>query len=166
MIIELLPERGSAAGFLSGKTSKVARRIAFLAVASSSVLTAPAIAADSKVDGYWLTQGGTAIVEIAPCGSSSKRLCGNTVWVADASAGTVGVEVLKGFRPEGRKLGDRYGKGKVIQSNGSDRTGKLKLNEEGTLTVSSCKGSRCNNVTWTRPSTTVTASAGLGGAGE
>lgn len=160
-MMKLLPKRGLVTILRSGMISAVNRRIALIALASASFAVAPASAADGNLDGYWLTNNGSSIVEIAPCGSSAKRLCGKTVWSSDAEV-AVGSEVLKSFRPEGKKGGGRYGKGKVIQANGKDRKGKLKL-DDGKLMVSSCKGSRCDNVTWTRPSSTMTAQAGLGG---
>lgn len=164
MIMKLLPKRNPAIGSLSGRKMMLNRRVAFFALAGA-VFATPASSMDANsVDGYWLTKNGASIVEIAPCGSSRKRMCGKTVWVADASAGEVGGEVLKSFRPEGKKGGGRWGKGKVVQENGKDRSGKLKL-AEGKLKVSSCKGSRCNHVTWTRPSTSMTAEAGLSGGG-
>lgn len=161
--MKLFPKRGLTATLRSGMISAVNRRIALLALASASFVVVPANAADGNATGYWLTNNGSSIVEIAPCGSSAKRLCGKTVWAADG--GTVGAEVLKSFRPQGKKGGGRYGKGKVVQANGKDRAGKLKL-VDGKLTVSSCKGSRCDNVTWTRPSSTMTAEAGLRSGGE
>lgn len=164
-MLKLLPKRGLTTTLRSGMISAVNRRVALLALASAAVMAAPASALDGTVGGYWLTNGGSSIVEIAPCGTSSKRLCGKTVWVADSAASSVGAEVLKSFRPEGKKGGGRYGKGKVVQANGKDRKGKLKL-DDGKLTVSSCKGSRCDNVTWTRPSSMMTAEAGLSGGGE
>lgn len=163
-MMNLLPKRDRATSIRSGLKAVFARRIAFIAMASAS-FAVPAGAAGADVDGYWLTKGGASIVEVAPCGSSRKRMCGKTVWVADAAAGEVGAEVLKSFRPEGKKGGGRWGKGKVVQANGKDRSGKLKLTD-GKLKVSSCKGSRCDHVTWTRPSSTMTAEAGLGGGAE
>lgn len=162
-----LPKRGLAANSLSGLKMMINRRIAFFAIASAAFALPAGAASAADVDGYWLTSGGASIVEIAPCGSSRKRMCGKTVWVASADAGAVGGEVLKSFRPEGKKGGGRWGKGKVVQANGKDRSGKLKL-ADGKLKVSSCKGSRCDNETWTRPSANMTAQAGLqsGGGAE
>jgi len=159
-----LPMRGAASANHSGKMSTFGRRAAQLLFAAScaSLLAVPSSAADSyAVEGYWLTNGGNSIVEIAPCAQSRKRLCGTLVWAADGEAETVGTQVLKSFRLAGNKAGDKWGQGKILVAGSKKgKAGKLALNDD-TLKVSTCKGSTCKNKTWTRPSATMTAQAGL-----
>lgn len=159
-----LPRRGLVTMLHSGFKSMFDRRIA-LAIFASSALALSSGASAADVSGYWLTSDGKSIVEIAPCGSSSRRMCGKTVWVAGAEAGKVGAEVLRSFRQIGRKTGERWGKGKVMIAADKERDGKLRF-EEGKLTVSACRRSRCSNEVWVRPSSTMTAEAGLGSGGE
>jgi len=159
------PLRSAASASRSGKISTFRRRATqiLLAATSAGLLAAPSAAAEGyALEGYWLTSGGNSIVEIAPCGDSHKRLCGTLVWAAEGD-GAVGTEVLTSFRLAGNKAGDKWEKGKIkVAGSKKSRAGKLKLND-GSLKVSTCKGSTCKNQTWTRPSASMTAQAGLNG---
>ncbi|MFC3051775.1 DUF2147 domain-containing protein [Kordiimonas pumila] len=119
----------------------------------------------NMVAGYWLTEGQQAIVEIAPCGTSAKRICGTIVWAETGAEQVLGGEILKGFRPIDKKASDKWAQGKVAMSTkGRGLDGKLDLIEEG-LKVSICKGSSCTYSIWSRPSSSMTAAAGLRSGG-
>jgi len=161
-----LPPRSATTALRSGLKSIFGRRAAqFLLVASSaSMLATPSIAADGyAVEGYWLTKGGKSIVEIAPCvAGNGKRLCGTVVWSNSEEASTVGSKIMTSFRLSGNRAGDKWAKGKIALTGGKGKTGKLAVKGD-TLKVSVCKGSsdRCKSQSWTRPSATMTAQAGL-----
>lgn len=163
--LKLLPKRDSVVNLRAGKKAFFDRRIAYLLFASAGggLLTAPVSA--GELGGYWLTKNGGDIVEVGPCGSSARRMCGNIVWVSEGSSNSIGAKVLKGFSLVGKKSGGRWGKGKVVKTNGKSQKGKLRVGEE-TLKVSTCKGASCAHVTWTRPSDTLTAQAGLTGSSD
>jgi len=164
-----LPLRGAATATRSGLTSIFRRRASqiLLAAAGASMMAAPSIAEDVyPVEGYWLNKGGDAIVEIAPCTDSHKRLCGTLVWAANAEAGEIGAQVMKSFRLDGNKAGDKWAKGKInLAGAKKGKPGKLAVKNDK-LKVSICKGSTCKAKTWSRPSATMTAQAGLTGASD
>ncbi|TNE67759.1 MAG: DUF2147 domain-containing protein [Alphaproteobacteria bacterium] len=111
-----------------------------------------ALAQDNEqVEGFWVNGDANAVVEIAPCGTSSKRLCGTLVWQADGTAKdlAVGAELLKGFRP----VADHWEKGKVTDvATGRTLDGKLHPQEDGSLKISQCRGGLCTYSNWQRPS--------------
>ena len=158
--LKLLPKRGSTTAKRSGMKAFFDRRIAYLLLATAGASFATASVSAEEISGYWLTKTGGDIVEVGPCGTSAKRMCGKIVWSAEASGRVVGTNVLKGFRAIGKKSGGRWGKGKVMQDNGKKRAGKLRASDAG-LKVSSCKSSSCKSVTWTRPSASLAQEAGL-----
>jgi len=163
-----LPLRGAMTVIRSGLKSTFGRRAAqFLgAAAGAGMLAMPTVAADEftyPVEGYWLTSGGKSIVEIAPCKAGShKRLCGTVVWSDSENIDAVGTQVMKSFRLDGNRSGDKWAKGKIAFGGEKGKAGKLALKDD-TLKVSVCKGSsrRCKNQSWSRPSATMTAQAGL-----
>lgn len=53
-----------------------------LAVAAGMIL-ATAAAADDAVHGYWLSEEGTAQIELAPCDDDEALTCGRIVWLED-----------------------------------------------------------------------------------
>ncbi|MBV1889187.1 MAG: DUF2147 domain-containing protein [Proteobacteria bacterium] len=161
-----LPLQGAATANRSGLTSTFRRRASqfLLAATSASLFAAPTFSADVyPVEGYWLSKDGASIVEIAPCTDSHKRLCGTVVW---ADGGEVGSKIMTSFRLSGNKAGDKWAKGKIALNGGKAKSGKLAVNGDK-LKVSTCKGtSRCKSSTWSRPSATMTAQAGLGNGAE
>lgn len=160
-----LPMRSTKTAIRSGLISSFGRRASqlILAVAAGGMLTSASVAEDAfDLEGYWLAKGGQSIVEIAPCNESHKRLCGKVVWTSGEDA-KVGDTVLQSFRLGGKLGGNKWDKGKVFATGSSKgKKGKLAYAED-TLKVSTCKGSRCKSVTWTRPSAAMTAEAGLAG---
>lgn len=161
-----LPLQGATTATRSGLTSTFRRRASqfLLAATSASMLAAPTFSADTyPVEGYWLSKDGASIVEIAPCTDSHKRLCGTVVW---AENGETGAKVMSSFRLSGNKAGDKWAKGKIAFGGAKGKPGKLAVKEDK-LKVSVCKGTtKCKSNTWTRPSATMTAQAGLGGGAE
>ena len=155
--VSATPKHSTPATAFSGKTPIMGRRAVrfLLAATGAAMLAAPTVAQEAfPVEGYWLTNGGTSIVELAPCGTSHKKLCGNVVWAED---GGDGATILKNFRLAGSKAGDLWTHGKIsIDGKKKAQKGKLTFRND-TLRVSVCKGTRCKNQTWTRPSATMTA---------
>ena len=163
---EFLPLRGISAAFRSGLNTFFSRKAAQSLIAAGALMagTASATALDTyEVEGYWLNKAGDAIVKVGPCSNSHARLCGDVVWTANGANVAVGDRVLTGFRVDGNKSGDRWTQGKVSLNGKKGKKGKLRFAED-TLKVGTCRGSKCKNVTWTRPSQTQTAQAGLNGA--
>jgi len=162
----LLPMRGLVAGRPSGSRFLPERLAASLLFGATLTFGGLSVSAEDTVTGYWLTDKGQSIVEIAPCGNSAKRVCGNVVWIGDDANHATGDVVLKSFRPVGKKSADKWAKGKVYEAGGKKGyAGKLDIVEEG-LKVSSCKGSSCRHTIWARPSSSMTAEAGLRNDGE
>lgn len=164
-----LPMRSLMTAIRSGLISTFGRRASqfILAAAAGGMLTSATVAEDAfELEGYWLEKDGQSIVEIAPCNESHKRLCGTVVWSSKEDT-KVGDTVLQSFRLGGKLGGNKWDKGKVFAA-GSNKGKKGKLAfANDTLKVSTCKGSRCKSVTWTRPSAAMTAEAGLvGNAGR
>jgi len=164
-----LPLRGATSAIRSGLKSTFGRRATqFLTAAMGvSMLAAPTFADDAyPVEGYWLNKDGNSIVEIAPCTNSKKRLCGTIVWATSADAGEVGSQFMKSFRLGGNKAGDKWEKGRIaVAGSKKGKPGKLAVKGDK-LKVSVCKGSTCKSKTWTRPSASMTAQAGLTTEGE
>jgi len=164
-----LPLRGKVSALRSGLASTFGRRAAqsLLALTAASMLAAPTFAeAVYPVEGYWLDKSGTSIVEIAPCASSHKRLCGTVVWTDSANAGDMGNKVMKSFRLSGNKAGDKWADGKISLAGAKKaKPGRLAVKGD-TLKVSVCKGRKCSSNVWTRPSASMTAEAGLMGGAE
>lgn len=165
-----LPLRGATSANRSGLKSTFGRRasqILFAAVGAGMMAMPTAAEEAYPVEGYWLNKSGDAIVEIAPCSDSRKRLCGTVVWAANADAAEVGAQVMTSFRLSGNLAGDKWAKGKVAL-NGAKKGKPGKLAVDGDeLKVSVCKRSnRCKSNTWTRPSATMTAQAGLTGTSD
>lgn len=156
-------QRGLMASRLTGLRSAVRQLAApFLTgLALATVGSAANAADDTGVSGVWVSEDGAAIVEVAPCGKSAKRVCGEVVWAAENAEQAVGDTILKSFRPLGKVTSDKWVKGKVLV-NGSRRGYEGKLDRSGDeLKVSYCKGSTCVSNTWVRPETQQLAAAGL-----
>lgn len=123
---------------------------------------APA-AAQSTINGNWLTDGGKAIVTIGRCGET---ICGRIarilVRTPDENQRDVnnpdaalrnrpieGLRVLTGFRRDG----DRYRHGRIYDpESGRSYNARLRLNADGSLRVTGCLsiGWPCQSQTWTR----------------
>ncbi|RJF90193.1 DUF2147 domain-containing protein [Sphingomonas cavernae] len=121
------------------------------------LLATPAFAAE-PVTGRWITEGGKALVEIAPCG---KTLCGKIARVLKPTPGApqtdahnpdaklrnrpiLGLPILTGFAAAGAEWkGSVYDpeKGKTYRS-------VLQRNADGTLNVKGCIAMFCQAQTW------------------
>ena len=124
-----------------------------------ALLATGAAAAPAPVAGHWLTEGGKAVVEIAPCGS---QLCGRIVRLLKPAPGRpqtdlqnpdaslrgrplLGLAFLTGFAP----AGDRW-RGRIYDPE-SGRTYRSELIGSGAaLKVKGCLGPFCRTQTWTR----------------
>ncbi len=133
-------------------------RVTLFAVAALGV-SSVAAAAPAPVTGRWLTEGGKAIVEVAPCGPS---LCGRIVKVLKPRPGgpavdannpdanlrrrpIEGIAILTGFTAKGNRWAGR------IYDPESGRTYRSELNAQGnTLKVKGCYGPFCRTQDWTR----------------
>ena len=106
---------------------------------------APALA-QSKPEGQWLRDTGTARVQIAPCGD---RLCGTIVWVRDKdSPSKVGMRVFYDVEPERASVW----KGRAFNpENKQDYEGTLTVIGD-TLTTTGCILGRlvCTSMYWKR----------------
>ncbi len=116
-------------------------------------------AAPAPVTGRWLTEGGKAIVEIAPCGGS---VCGRVAKVLKPRPGgpavdeanpdpalrtrpIEGITILSGFTADK----DRW-RGRIYDPE-SGRTYRSELiGGDGTLTVKGCWGFFCRSQSWTK----------------
>lgn len=119
----------------------------------------PAFAAPTPITGRWLTDGGKAIVDVAPCGA---QLCGRIARVVKVVPGRpttdvnnpdtalrgrpiVGLSILSGFTP----AKDRW-KGHIYDPE-SGRTYRSELTATGNvLKVKGCYGPFCRSQNWTR----------------
>lgn len=118
-----------------------------------------ATAAPAPIAGRWLTEGGKALVEIAPC---RQQLCGHVVQVLKPRPGgppvdsnnpdaalrsrpIVGIAILTGFSADS----DRW-RGRIYDPE-SGRTYRSELVGAGNaLKVKGCIGPFCRTQTWTR----------------
>ncbi|MFZ3482491.1 DUF2147 domain-containing protein [Sphingomonas sp. 3-13AW] len=126
----------------------------------SLCLAGPAAASPASVAGRWLTEGGQAIVEIAPCGAA---ICGTIAKVlkVDPKApktdvnnpdprlrqrSTGNLRILTGFVPDGSRW-----KGEVYDPR-SGRTYKsfLKAQPDGTLDLTGCVWKLCQTQSWAK----------------
>ena len=123
-------------------------------------LASPAFAADSKaVYGTWLTESGSAQIEIKDCGDGTP--CGTVVHLTDpASAGKldannpdpklatepiVGSKMLWGFKAKSNK----WSGGRIYDAeSGKDYKSKIKRLDDGTLEVKGCIGPICQKQIW------------------
>lgn len=124
-------------------------------------LASPAFAADGKaVYGKWLTESGSAHVEITDCGDGTP--CGTVVHLTDpASAGKldtnnqnpelaakpiVGSRMLWGFEAKSSK----WSGGRIYDAeSGKDYKSKIRLLDDGTLEVKGCVSVACKKQIWT-----------------
>lgn len=129
------------------------------AIAGVLLIAAPAFAAPAPVSGRWLTQGGKAIVEVAPCGAA---LCGRIVKIVKPDPGKplndannpdkaqrarpiVGIAILSGFSA----AQDRWN-GQIYDPE-TGKTYRSELRREGdTLKVKGCYGPFCKTQNWTK----------------
>ena len=129
-----------------------------LAAALFCVPATPAGAAPA-ITGRWLTEGGKALVEVAPCGAS---LCGRIAKVLVRSTSgvavdrnnpdpklrgrpIVGLPILTGFTD-----GGAVWKGRIYDPE-SGRSYRSELSREGgTLKVKGCFGPFCRTQSWRR----------------
>ena len=123
------------------------------------MMAVPASAAAPVVSGNWLTLGGKAIVQIAPCGQA---LCGRIVKILKPDPGKpltdannpdaalrsrpiLGISILTGFTPGS----DRW-KGQIYDPQ-SGRTYRSELARDGTtLKVKGCFGPFCRTQQWSK----------------
>ena len=124
-------------------------------------LTSPALAADGKaVYGTWLTESGSAHVDIADCGDGTP--CGTVTHLTNPdSAGKldtnnpdpelakktiVGSRMLWGFKAKS----DKWSSGRIYDAeSGKDYKSKIKLLDDGTLEVKGCVSIACKTQIWT-----------------
>jgi uncharacterized protein (DUF2147 family) len=119
---------------------------------ATASLASPALA-QVPVMGLWRNPSGTAIIAIAPCGST---LCGRVAWasargqqeVARNSPKVVGTTVLTGLKPRGdRWMGSLY-----IPDDNIHVSAKLQLLGPRQLKLTGCAiaGLICRSQVWTR----------------
>jgi uncharacterized protein (DUF2147 family) len=120
----------------------------FFAAAAAAQPGAPA-----PIEGLWKNPSGTAIIEIAPCGS---LLCGKVAWASErgqreAAKGApqvVGTTVLTGLTPaNGRWTGTLF-----IPDDDIHVSAKLEMIGNRQLKLTGCAliGLSCRSQTWTR----------------
>jgi uncharacterized protein (DUF2147 family) len=131
-----------------------------LATFSFLALAATAHATDGKaVYGKWLTESGSAVVEIKDCGDGTP--CGTIIRLVNADETVldtenpdpemakkplVGAPMLWGFKPKS----DKWSSGKIYNAeNGKTYKSKLELQDDGTLKVKGCVGPICQGQIWT-----------------
>jgi uncharacterized protein (DUF2147 family) len=120
-----------------------------------------AATAAADIGGNWITQDKSAVVAFGRCGTS---LCGNILRILvqkpdmpktdtrnpDPSQRTrplQGLRILSGFRQKG----DRWEGGRIYDpESGKTYASKLRLNADGTLSVSGCIAIFCKTQRWTR----------------
>jgi uncharacterized protein (DUF2147 family) len=123
------------------------------------LLITPALAAPAPITGRWVTQGGQAVVEVAPCGQA---LCGRIVRILKPGPGgqasdannpdkslrarpIQGLTILSSFTAN-----DDHWRGRIYDPQ-SGRTYRSELRSAGgTLKVKGCFGPFCRTQTWTR----------------
>lgn len=133
----------------------------FVLTTALLAFSASAHATDGKaVYGTWLTESGSAIVEITDCGNGTP--CGTIIKLtntADQSAldtanpdpamaakPLVGAPMLWGFKAKS----DKWSSGKIYNAeNGKTYKAKLERQENGTLKVKGCVGPICQGQIWT-----------------
>jgi uncharacterized protein (DUF2147 family) len=119
-----------------------------------------ALAAATSPVGSWMTQDGSALIRIEPCGQS---LCGNVSKVLAAQPGIpdtdvhnpkaelrsrplLGLPVLGGFS----RSGTQWSGGTIYDpKTGKTYRSKLAVNADGTLKVSGCVLFICETQRWT-----------------
>lgn len=124
-------------------------------------LAAMVAAAAMAPTGNWITQDGSVMVAIAPCGPS---LCGSIVKVLKVEPGAastdvhnpdpalrskpiVGLKILGGFRSSGSE----WSHGSIYDpKTGRTYSSKLDLNDDGSLKVSGCIAFLCQTQRWRR----------------
>jgi len=126
-------------------------------VASISLLAGIAASAQppaaTPVEGYWKNPIGSAIIQIAPCGTA---LCGKVVWasargqseVAKHTSNVVGTTVLTGLRyTRGHWTGSLY-----VPDDNIHVSARLQLLAERRLKLTGCAllGLICRTQIWTR----------------
>jgi len=134
-------------------------RAALLLAPVLALAAGAASAAPAPIAGHWLTEGGKALVDIAPCGG---QLCGRIVRIVKPTPGRpqtdienpdaaqrnrplVGINILSGFTP----ASDRW-KGRIYDPE-SGKTYRSELLAAGnTLTVKGCIAFFCRSQSWTR----------------
>ncbi len=133
-------------------------RLTLLAATAALASGTPAFAAQ-PVQGHWITEGGKAIVEIAPCGRS---VCGKITKILKHTPGRpdtdiknpdvalrskpiIGLSILTGFADSGS-----HWKGTIYDpESGNSYTSKVSRNGDGTLKVQGCIAFFCKTQTWT-----------------
>jgi len=132
-----------------------------LLVMSLALTPLPAAAAAPSVEGRWLTDDGSAVVEIAACG---RQICGRIARVLASGANVprtdsnnpdparrgrplVGLQILSGFTAGASAWED----GKAYDpKSGKSYDASLRLNADGSLRVTGCVLLFCQSVRWTR----------------
>ena len=111
-----------------------------------AALSAGAAAAQSGVEGDWMTQGGQAKVRIAPCTGQTAQLCGRFVNLKTGALAKG--DFITGFKAAGP---NRWSGGKIRNpEDGKTYKSKMALNHNGSLSVSGCVLVVCKAQTWTR----------------
>ena len=131
-----------------------------IVMASLATATAANSTDSTAVAGSWLTDTGSAVVDISLCEETS--ICGVISWVDPNGASVVdrnnpdeslrerplvGVTMLSGFKAKG----DKWKGGKIYNpKDGKTYKSKVSLNDDGTLKVKGCVGPICKTQIWTR----------------
>lgn len=120
-----------------------------------------AVAAAPAVEGRWLTDDGSAVIEIAPCG---REMCGRIARVLAAGPDVpradvnnpdrarrtrplVGLRILWGFAPAAAS----WDGGRAYDpKSGNSYDASLRLNTDGSLRVTGCVLVICRSRRWTR----------------
>ncbi|HEX8485968.1 MAG TPA: DUF2147 domain-containing protein [Sphingomonas sp.] len=127
------------------------------------LLAVPAAAhAATPITGRWLTEGGKAIVAIAPCGGGGQSLCGRVDRVLKAPPGAtgrdsnnpdpalrtrpmVGVPILSGFADAGADW-----RGRIYNpEDGKSYKAIVTRERDGSLKVKGCISFFCKTQVWT-----------------
>jgi len=122
-------------------------------------LAASASAAPAPITGRWLTEGGKAVVDIAPCG---RQLCGRIVRILKPTPGRPqtdirnpepsqrnrpleGINILSEFKPDS----DRW-RGRIYDPESGKSYRSELVGAGSTLNVKGCIAFFCRTQIWTR----------------
>lgn len=110
-------------------------------------------AAHSSIEGLWKNPIGSAIIAVAPCGTT---LCGKVVWasargqseVAKNTTHVVGTTVLTDVRPKGRGWAGKL----YVPDDNIHVSARLQLLNDSQLKLTGCAvaGLICRSQVWTR----------------
>ena len=119
-----------------------------------AAVVALSVSAFADPSGTWNTEegnsGGYAVVTIAPCASDASKFCGTIVNIVNNdNTSSIGATIIKDMEDKGN---GKYSGGQIWAPD-EDKwyKAKMKLNSNGTLTVSGCVlgGVICRDQEWT-----------------